>query len=532
MNRSVLLFYYSTALISIVFMNVYNVAIDRSSIGHIFRFDFYFVTGTVLLFTIALHRFTTIRLGPVLKTLQRVRGHPRRARLSFERLTRFPIEVFRFVLAASVLSSIVYHGLELYWFRFRSFDELVVRHLAVEQAFGWTLAFVYMSVVRWLLRPHFRMFQSMETPASTPRSFVRSWAGAFAAGLFFIAIPQLWFLRNMTLRGEHPSVAATIGIAFIAMAIASSVMFLLFYYWKRELLALSDAMRALTDAGQLRPRTLPWTAKDEIGELAEAIGELHAKAAKAREEQNEDLALAAALQRMLLPEERHDANGLRIRCRLQPAKEVGGAFYDYMTLPDGRVALSLGEVSRAGAAGALMMTAAVMLLRSELRAGGTPGEVLTRLNASVYDTTGGDTLVSIGLAIVHPRNGRTMYAGAGATAPFLWDGAGPQVVTAGGLPLGGLPDTTYGDREWRMRPGQRLLLYSAGVAERFRASGENGFAAFRAFAEALPAGEDVGETASRIWTFAAAPHREPDADRALLIVETVGASAKEERRYA
>ncbi|TLS52074.1 serine/threonine-protein phosphatase [Paenibacillus antri] len=533
MNRSLIRFYYAAAILAVVCMNGYNVGIDRSSLEHIFRFDFYFVSGTMLLFTIALHRYTTVRLEPVKQTLFRERRGEDAARLAFDRLTRFPGEVFRFVALAGALGSAAYHGLEVYGFRIRPFDELVLRHLAVEQAFAWTLAFVYMSVARWLLRPYFRFYRGARASTAPPRSFVRLWTGAFAAGLFFIAIPQLWFIRNMTLRGEQPTALATIGIALFAMAIASAVMFLLFFYLRRELRTLSASMRALPGAVERRPRALPSTVRDEIGELAQAIGELHAKAAKAREEQREDLALAASLQRMLLPAERCEADGLRIRCRLQSAKAVGGTFYDYMTLPDGRIALALGEVSSAGASGALMMTAAVMLLRTELRAGGSPGEVLTRLNASMHDTAGGDPLVSLGLVVLDPSDGTAKYAGAGQTAPLRWDRGSIEPVPSGGLPIGALPDTAYVEGEWTMRPGQRLILYNGGVAERFRADGqENGFAAFRDFARTLPAGGDPEESLDRIWAFGGAEAGNRDADRALLIAEAVVVPAKEERRYA
>jgi len=532
MNRSLIRFYYATAALAVVCMNGYNVGIDGSSLRHIFRFDFYFVTGSTLVFTIYLHRFTAARLGPVEGLLHRDRT-PRHARKAFDRLTRFPSEVFRRVVFASTLFSAAYHSLELYWFRFRTFDELVVRHLVVEQAFGWTLAFVFMSVVRWTLRPYFRYFQGEEPSASHPRSFVRLWAGAFSSGLVFIAIPQLWYIRNMALRDERPSVAATVAIAFVAMATASAVMYLMYFYFQKEVRGLSDAMRALIRSPQGRPRALPVTAKDEVGELSEAIGRLHAKAAQAREEQDEDLALAAALQRVLLPEDRCEAEGIRIRCKLHAEKEVGGAFYDYLTLPDGRVALALGEVSGAGAAGALMMTAAVMLLRTELRVGGSAGEVLTRLNGSIYDTARGDSLVSLGLALVDPRSGAATYAGAGQSAPIVWGAGTAPIEPAGAMPLGALPDTTYADKALSLAPGRRLLLYSGGVAERFRTpEAENGFAAFRSYVETLPAGGDPEEAVSRIWTEAASPRRERDVDRALLMAETVRASAKEERRYA
>lgn len=523
MIRKLYLLYYSTAVFAVFSMNLYNVSVDGSTLRHIFRFDVYFVTGSVLLFVYAIRRFTRFRLSPVEETLAKG-ASPVVARHALHRLLGFPGELFRAVLAGGVLISIAYHGIELFLLRARDFDELVLRHLIVEQAFAWTLAFVYLAAARWLLRPYYSTFQAQasfaaQQQAKPMRSFVRLWTGAFAAGLALIAIPQIWFVRNELLENEQPSMAVTIGIGLLGMAVAGAIMALLLHDFRKEIRGLSHAMKAMTRLHPGQLRTLPVAAMNEIGELTDAVARLHAKAANAREAQREDLELAAALQRMLLPEEKLASEGIRIRRRLYAAREVGGAICDYMSLRDGRVALALGEVSEAGAAGALMMGAATLLLRTELRAGGSPGEVLTRLNASIYETVGGESLVSLGLVMLDPRTGEAWYAGAGHNGPLIRCGDSTRLAEQPGLPLGAKADTVYANVEWRMNEGDWLLLYSAGVAEQFRVEGQtDGFASLLAFAASRP-GLSGEELAAEIWTRDTSSRRMRSIDRALLVAD-------------
>jgi serine phosphatase RsbU (regulator of sigma subunit) len=534
--KPLLTFYYGAAIGAVLCMNGYNIGIDGSSLQHILKFDFFFVTISSLLFTVFLHWFSHARLLPTLSSLQGVPrfASPEEERKAFETLARFPRAVFLCVLTAGLLFSVGYHSLELFWFRFRAFDELVVRHLIAEQAFGVGLAFVYMSAVRRFLQPYVRRLSGIADLQVGQRSYVYLWMSAFLSALFITIIPQLWFVRNVMMRSDRPHMLTMAMILMITLLFAAAVMYMLFSHFQKELRGLTDAIGGLRRFGPLtQKRKLPVTGTDEIGQLAAIINDLQAKSAKEHEELQNDLRLAEAVQRMLLPDERRDFGSVRVRCYRETAKEVGGDFHDFLELPDGRIAVVFGEVSIEGAAAALMMSASVMLLRTELRGGGTAGEILTRLNVAIMDTTHGGLTVHLGLAIIDPSTCVIHYAGAGQASPFLLRKGEVTLLPAHAEPLGFAADTIYEAVSWRPDPGERLLFYSSGLMEQYHrgSAEENGIRTFRRLLEQVPAELALDDTMERILS-QASPSAVRRDDMTLMISEFAGGLAKGERRYA
>ncbi|HZG88360.1 PP2C family protein-serine/threonine phosphatase [Paenibacillus sp.] len=535
MIRTLLVFYYGAALAAVICMNSYNVGIDGSSLSHIFRFDFYFVTGSVFLYSFLLHRYTAWRLKPLLPAVDGGRGIEEERR-AFRVLSGFPKEIFIGVFAAGAFISAVYHILEIFHFRIRPFDELVLRHIVVEAAFGFLWAFAYMSFARRMVRPALRRLQAAAALPERSRSFLGLWLSVFVTSLTVAAVPQIWFIRNHLMRDEQPGAAATAVVASLALAFAVAVLFAFILQFRRELRTLSDTIRAFVRSGpERRIRLLPVTSGDEIGELAAAFNALQTKAAKEDEELRSDLEMAEALQRMLLPGDRADYGDMRIRCgqSRRSAAQVGGDFYDWHPLPDGRMALLCGEVSGDGVAAALMTTAAVMLFRTEAREGGTAGELLRRLNASIYDTARGGTIVTAGLAIFGSSGGTLEYASAGHAAPLLLRRGAVRPVALDALPLGAAEGTVYGCERWTMEPGDRLLFYTSGVAERARSTErDNGFLALQRLAESVA---EKGGAESLIEALLEATEggreRHPSA-RTLLVVERRNVSEKGVRAFA
>lgn len=430
MTRPFVVFYYSAAACAALIMNGYNIGIDGSSLEHIFKLDFYFVTGVCLLFTIALHAYTRHRLASL-------DGMPDEE--AFVRLTRFPLEVFAAVAGFAAAGSALYHGIEVYWLRIRPFDELVVRHIVVEQVFGWTAAFLYLAAIRRLLRPRLNRLRAVTMRPSGIHSFAWVWLAAFGAGLALTAIPQLWFLRNGMINGAAPSPMEAAAVSLVALALSTAMMLGFFIPFRSELLSVAGSIRAfLRPESGARDVKLPVGDRDEIGALATAMNELEAKAAKAEAELREDLRLGGAVRRMLLPPERFETEGWRVSAAHGMGSGVGGTFCDVMRLPDGRVAFAAGETSGVGAPAALVMAAVLMLLRTELRDGGSADDVLRRLNGPIREMAGGSMTLSLALAIAEPEDGTVECAAAGAASVSLWrEGAVQAALTGGGvLPLG------------------------------------------------------------------------------------------------
>jgi len=526
--KPLIVFLYTTAVVAVLFMNGYNVGIDGSSIRHIFRFDFYFVAGGCFAFAFLLHAFTVHRLRPVEAFLDDASSKTMTEKEAFLRLTRFPNEAFVAVLAFGTFFSALYHTLEVYWFRFRPFDELVIRHLVVEQAFGWTLAFVFMAAAQRLLRPHLHRLRALHAPPSRTSSFVPLWLAVFVAGMAFTAIPPIWYIRNILLEEAAPSAAAVAIVSLTAMTVAAGVAMAFFFAFRKELRGLSAAIRSLIRQDvRGQTRMLPIATRDEVGELAAVINALRTKAAKEDEELRNDLALAESVQRMLFPPKRQTFDGMSVLCEHRAAKAVGSDFHDCIRLADGRAALAIGEVSGEGVSAALMMTATAMLLRTELRGGGGAGEVLSRLNASVWETGGGEAFVTLGLAIVDSAFGLVEYAGAGQTSPVLLRGGAPRMNEIRALPLGAEPNAAYRSERWEIEEGDRLIFFTSGFAEHYRSEAdENGYRAIERALAAAPAGLSAEALADWLASRAeAAPARKTD--RTLLIADWTDRSAGE-----
>jgi phosphoserine phosphatase RsbU/P len=527
-------FYYGTAAGIVFLMNGYNLWIDGSSLRHIFQFDFYFVLSAVLLITGFLHVYSMYRLRPVSALLESRLDRSREEELSaFDILTRFPREVFISVWAASLLFSAVYHSLEILWFRIRPFNELVFRHLIIEMIFGAALSFVFMEAVRAMLRSLVRKLNKIDALPAEGRTFVVPWTAAFSTVLLLTVIPQLWFIRNEAMREDRPEVLAIIALSGVALLFGAFIMQLLFGALKNEIERLTEAIRKLADINPLtHSRKLSVGSRDEIGQLASLFNELQAKSAKEHGELQNDLRLAAAVQRMLLPQKRHIFEGLVVECRYETAKEVGGDFYDCLKLLDGRIAILFGEVSGKGLPASLVMTATLMLLRKELRDGGRTGEIITRLNRDIADTANGTVLVNLGLAIIDSSARRVEYASSGQTAPFLLRSGEARLLSVSSLPLGAAPDTVYESLEWEHEEGDKLFFYTSGLMEHFRHSPEgNGFQTLQRLLEQLPPDLPIRELMERIWTYTLPPLIRPE-DKMLLIADFTVPDEREGLFYA
>ncbi|WP_274366004.1 PP2C family protein-serine/threonine phosphatase [Paenibacillus thermotolerans] len=531
MVRSLVRFYYVAAVGAMLCLNGYNVGIDGSSLSHIFKFDFYFVGSATLALTLFLHHLSRKRLLPIARLMERNRDAADESK-AFRVLTRFPSEVLLSVLGFGVLASAAYHTLEICWFRIRPFNELVIRHLIVEQLFNAVLAIVFYTAVRTFLRPTIRKLSTIEAIPHGARSFVAPWMFAFTASMLATLIPVFWFIRNMEMRGMDVDGYAVLLIFLFAFAVGGIVMFMLFSHFQKEITALTEAVKSFSRSGHLSRRLkISAISDDEFGQLTTLFNELHARAAKEYEELQSDLRLAAAVQRMLLPEERHDFEGVAVRCYYESAKEVGGDFHDCSVLPDGRTALAIGEVSGKGLPAALIMSATLMLLRSELRGGGTAGDMLTRLNKDIMEAAGGDVLVNLGLAVIEPASGTVEYASAGQASPFVLRHGKAALMATGSLPLGASNDSVYVNSSWKLDHGDRIFLYTSGLIEQFRRTGqETGFAGFLRALEELPSGAGLDETADHIVErLHAAQH---PSDRTLIVAEYTGAGTGKERLYA
>jgi serine phosphatase RsbU (regulator of sigma subunit) len=186
---------------------------------------------------------------------------------------------------------------------------------------------------------------------------------------------------------------------------------------------------------------------------------------QARERMEQELAVAQLIQRQFLPRELPRFAGWRIAAYYQPAKAVGGDFYDFIELPDGQVGLVCGDVTGKGVPAALVMATTHSILRGDAPQLVAPGEVLRRANQLLLDDIPPQMFVTCLYGVLDPATGRLRYANAGHNPPYVHTGGGVAELRATGMPLGLLPDMTYEEKEATLGPGDTLLLHSDGLAE-------------------------------------------------------------------
>ncbi|HEU0027525.1 MAG TPA: SpoIIE family protein phosphatase [Ktedonobacterales bacterium] len=184
-----------------------------------------------------------------------------------------------------------------------------------------------------------------------------------------------------------------------------------------------------------------------------------------RERIEQELRIARIIQQTLLPKELPDLPGWRVDAYYQPARAVGGDFYDFITLDDGRMALVVGDVTDKGVPAALVMATTRSILRSAAQSQTSPGEVLERANDLLHPDIPPKMFVTCFYAVLDPRTGRLAYANAGHDLPYHRRGENVVELRATGMPLGLMPGMRYEERETSLAPGDSVLFYSDGLVE-------------------------------------------------------------------
>ena len=214
--------------------------------------------------------------------------------------------------------------------------------------------------------------------------------------------------------------------------------------------------------------------------------------ARERERVEQDLRVARRIQQASLPKEVPEVQGWQINPHYQPAREVGGDFYDFLELEDGRLGLAVGDATGHGVPAALVMSTTCGMLRAVALSVDSPGEVLVRVNEALSDRIPPSMFVTCFYAILEPKSGRLLYANAGHDLPYVRRGKGAEELRARGMPLGLMPGMSYEEKEIRLGAGEAALFYSDGLVEAHNPEGEMfGFPRLRALVAEHAEGEPL-----------------------------------------
>ena len=179
----------------------------------------------------------------------------------------------------------------------------------------------------------------------------------------------------------------------------------------------------------------------------------------------QELSMARDIQQALLPKNLPQLEGWKISRHYQPAREVGGDFYDFLELEDGRLGLVMGDATGHGMPAALVMATARSMLRAVAQASESPGDVLRRANDPLVMDIPPNMFVTCFYCILDPESGRLVYANAGHDLPYLHRNGDAEELRARGMPLGLLPGMSYEEKGMVLERGESVLFYSDGLVE-------------------------------------------------------------------
>jgi predicted ester cyclase len=214
---------------------------------------------------------------------------------------------------------------------------------------------------------------------------------------------------------------------------------------------------------------------------ASPILEALAQETRQRERLEQELEVARRIQQASLPKEMPQLEEWQISPHYQPAREVGGDFYDFLELADGRLGVVVGDATGKGVPAALMMASTRSTLRAVAQASESPGDALRRVNDPLATDIPSNMFVTCFYAILDPKSGTLSYANAGHDLPYLWHGGDCEELRARGMPLGLMPGMSYEEKEMVLGAGETALFYSDGLVEAHDPQGEMfGFPRLRA----------------------------------------------------
>src|ERR687898_521627 len=192
-----------------------------------------------------------------------------------------------------------------------------------------------------------------------------------------------------------------------------------------------------------------------------------------RERVEQELHVARSIQQASLPKEVPELEGWEISPQYRPAREVGGDFYDFHLLSEGRLGVVVGDATGKGVPAALVMSTTCGMLRAVSQAShsSSPGEMLQRVNEALVPSIPDNMFVTCFYAILDPSSGSLRYANAGHDVPYLHRSGDAEEMRARGMPLGLMPGMEYEEQEIVLDAGEAALFYSDGLVEAHHPNG-------------------------------------------------------------
>ncbi len=288
-----------------------------------------------------------------------------------------------------------------------------------------------------------------------------------------VVFPEAEMLENVTRLSMTMAAMGLAGILLLVVAVVSIASRI-----TKPLRLLAAATDELA-AGNFDVELPQVRSKDEVGvlthdfqvmkeSLKEYIKNLTETTA-AKERIQSELDVATDIQASLLPRlfpAFPDRSEFDIFASMDPAKEVGGDFYDFFFIDSNNLCFLIADVAGKGVPAALYMMVTKTLLKSEGQRIGEPDQILAYVNNVLAADNDSCMFATVFCAILDIRSGEVRFANAGHNPPLLIDSSGVRYLTVkSGFVLGPMEDTTYETERLIMQPGDTLFLYTDGVTE-------------------------------------------------------------------
>lgn len=223
-------------------------------------------------------------------------------------------------------------------------------------------------------------------------------------------------------------------------------------------------------------------AKDEIGTLSKAFNNM-VQSLRENARIWHEFNIAREMQAQMLPKAAPALSNLSIGAKSIPTKEVGGDFYDFLPLEDGRLGIVVGDVSGHGVSAAMVMTAAMGAVRFTAEEKSRTDLVLNKVNIRLSKDIQNHMFVALFYCIFNPKTYALHYTNAGQTMPYLLREGEisflPQAANSDRFPLGIVYSASYEQLEMQLKPGDKLVIYTDGIVDAMNGNYESyGFERF------------------------------------------------------
>jgi serine phosphatase RsbU (regulator of sigma subunit)/pSer/pThr/pTyr-binding forkhead associated (FHA) protein len=192
-----------------------------------------------------------------------------------------------------------------------------------------------------------------------------------------------------------------------------------------------------------------------------------------RERLEQELQLASEIQQRFQPTQAPNVPGYELQGISFPCYEIGGDYYDFIERADGRMIVTLGDVSGKGTAAALLMSSLHAAVHAQASSHSSLADTISAVNKYLAENIPSNRFITLFYAELDPASGGVSFINAGHNPPLIVHAAGTtENLSAGGLPLGIRHDADYSEGRTQLHPSDVLVIYSDGVSEAVNPQGE------------------------------------------------------------